>query len=204
MEYFKIEQLRKILLEELKKLESGKSVLLPYPSYFLRMLLFNGVDYDISLCSVYHKIDFSNVDFSGIRVSHTIFDGMIGVKINPQTVYEKDLSYGVYEGVEFIGPFDNVNVEGASFRGSINAIINPQKVYRKNMNDTDCCDATIIGSFDGVSCDNINLEGSIRYPVGNHDVNFCMMYSKPNYVELEEEFTQKIKTLVREENLKNK
>ena len=202
MEYFKIEQLRKILLEELKKLEAGKSVLLPYPSYFLRMLLFNGIDYDISLCSVYHKIDFSNVDFSGIRVSHTIFDGMIGVKINPQTVYEKDLSHGVYDCVEFIGPFDNVNVEGASFRGSINAIINPQKVYMKNMDDTNCADVLIIGSFDGVSCENIKLKGAIMPSFGEQD--FEPIYKKPNYVELEEEFTQKIKTLVREENLKNK
>ena len=202
MELFKLKQLRKILIEELKNLEDGKVVLLPYPSYFLKILLFDDNEFDINLSSIYYKIDFSNVDFSGIKVRGTIFDGMIGVKINPQTVYEKDLSHGYYDGVEFIGPFDNVNVEGSSFRGSQGAIINPQKVYMKNMDDTNCADVIIIGSFENVSCDNIRLKGAIIPTISEQD--FTPTYKKPKHLDILEDFSQKIKTLIREENLKNK
>ena len=190
--YVDIEKLREILIEELNKLEDGKVVLLPYPSYFLKILLFDGEEFSYELDLTYNKIDFSNVDFSDIRVSGIIFEGMTGVKINPQTVYDKDLSHGVYEGVEFIGPFDEVNVEGASFKGSKNAIIDPQKVYMKNMDYTDCSDTTIIGTFENVSCDNIKLEGAVRH---NNDIN--MIYSKPQYEpDFEIEFSQKIKNWV--------
>jgi hypothetical protein len=203
MEYSRLLKLRKILIEELKKLEDDKVVLLPYPSYFLKILLFDEEEYSYDLCPFYHKIDFSNVDFSDIRVRGKDFAGMTGVKINPQTVYDKDLSHGVYEGVEFIGPFDNVNVEGARFKGSKNAIIDPQKTYMKNMDWTDCCDVTIIGSFENVSCSNIKLEGSIRYIYGNPELDFNTTYNKPKYVSsLEKDFAKKIKKLVKEENLK--
>lgn len=203
MEISKLLKLRKILVEELKKLEDGKVVLLPYPSYFLKILLFDGKEYGFDIFSVYHKIDFSNVDFSDIRVAGKIFDRMTGVKINPQTVYNKDLSHGEYAGVEFIGPFDNVNVQGASFKGSKNAVIYPQKTYMKNMDWTDCSDATIIGYFDNVSCDNIKLEGCTWYVDDKQDANFKIIYNKPKYdSSLEKVFSKKIKRLVKEENLK--
>ena len=205
MEISKLVKLRKILVEELKKLEDGKVVLLPYPSYFLKILLFDGKEYGFDIFSVYHKIDFSNVDFSDIRVAGKMFDRMTGVKLNPQTVYNKDLSHGIYEGVEFIGPFDNVNIQGASFKGSKNAVIYPQKTYMKNMDWTDCSDATVIGYFDNVSCDNIKLEGCTWYVDDDQDNNLSIIYNKPKYnSSLENDFSQKIKTLVREGNLKNK
>jgi len=204
MELSKLVKLRKILVEELNKLEDGKVVLLPYPSYFLKILLFDGQEYGFDIFSVYHKIDFSNVDFTDIRVAGKIFDGMTGVKLNPQTVYNKDLSHGVYKGVEFIGPFDNVNIQGASFKGSKNAVIYPQKTYMKNMDWTDCSDTIIIGYFDNVSCDNIKLEECTWYVDDNQYNNFKIIHNKPKYASsLEKDFSQKIKRLVKEENLKN-
>ena len=201
MELYKLEKLRKILITELNKLEDGKVVLLPYPSYFLKMLLFNGEEYDANVCSVYHKIDFSNIDFDGIRVSGKIFDGLTGVKINPQAVYRKDLSHGDYYGVEFIGPFDGVKINGANFKGSRNAIIDPQKSYMRDMDWTNCENAIIIGSFDGVSCDNTKLDGAIHI-IGNPDLE--ILYNKPKYnSNLEEDFKQKVKNLVKENNMKN-
>ena len=202
MELRKLVKLRKILVEELNKLEDGKTLFLPYPSYFLKLLLFDGNEFAFDENSVYNKIDFSNVDFSDIKVSNKMFYGMTGVRINPQTVYNKDLSHGIYEGVEFIGPFDDAYIEGASFKGSKNAIIDPQKTYMRNMDCTDCADATIVGSFENVSCDNIKLEGATIY-IDNPNTEFSMLYSKPRYnSSLEVDFIQKIKRLIKEENLK--
>ena len=46
------------------------------------------------------------------------FSKLTGVKINPQTVYQKDLSYSYLKKVVFIGPFDGVNVENTIFEFS--------------------------------------------------------------------------------------
>jgi len=189
-----IEKLRIILLEELKKLEENKVVLLPFPSDFINYLLFENKEFVNLLIPVLHKIDYSNVCFDGINVSEFIFDGLKNVKINPQTVYNKDLCYGSFDGVEFIGTFNGVSIYEASFKGSKNAVIDPQSIYMKDASGTNFRDAIIIGSFDGVYLEGAKLEGATYFPV---DIKVKDTHKK---ISFEEDFRDKIKTLVLDNN----
>ena len=56
-------------------------------------------------------INFDEVKVSGINFSHS------NVSLNPQTVYNKDMSNGVYDGVKFINNnFTDVNTDNSSFK----------------------------------------------------------------------------------------
>lgn len=57
-------------------------------------------------------IDFSGVKVSGLNLSNT------NIAIDPQTVYRKDMSNGIYDGIRLISRnFDGVNVNNSSFEG---------------------------------------------------------------------------------------
>jgi len=110
------------------KCYSGNSIVLDLDEDILKKLLFINLyegdtthrpqlrfAYPIDLLM---KINFSNVSFDNVDVRNICFTGLKGVKINPQTVYDKNLCLSKFRGVEFIGPFDGVIIEGADFRGS--------------------------------------------------------------------------------------
>ena len=193
-----VEKLREILLEELEKIESDKKILLPFSSDFISILLFENNQFADTLIKVLNKIDFSNVSFENIKVNGYIFDSLTNVKIDPQTVYEKDLSYGSFNGVEFTGSFYGARINEASFKGSKNAIIVPQLTYDTNMSGTDCTDAIIIGSFDGVNILGAKLGNAIYFDNSKAEFNPV----EENKI-FEKEFRDKIKRLVYNGNKKN-
>ena len=105
------------------------------------------------------RIDFDGVSFDGANISGADFTGSKGVRINPQTLCDKNLS-GKYTDVEFIGPFNNVDIANADFTGSKGAKINPQTIYAKDLYKTVCSDVEFIGPFDGVNLCYTDFTGS--------------------------------------------
>ena len=167
MKYESIEEIRKVLVDELKGYE-GEPVLLAIDSKILSMILFDTYKKDNSeykkfseeLNSVIKKIDFSNVSFDNFYASSVNFTGLKGVKINPQTVARKNLYYSCFCGVTFIGPFDGVSITNSRFAGSKGAVINPQTIRNKDMHGAILSSVIFIGSFDKVIIKYADFTGS--------------------------------------------
>ena len=108
------------------------------------------------------KLDFDGVDFSDFNCIGFDFGDVkgIGISINPQTIYKKDLSNAICQGVKFIGLFDGVDISGANFTGSKGAKINPQTIYKKNLRGTRCTDVEFIGPFDRIMISGADFTGS--------------------------------------------
>ena len=106
------------------------------------------------------RIDFDGVSFDGVNISGTDFTGSKGVRINPQTIYAKNLSNAICQGVKFIGLFDGVNISGANFTGSKGAKINPQTIFVKDLERTKCTDVEFIGPFDDAKISGADFTGS--------------------------------------------
>lgn len=158
MKYNNIEQLRRILFEELKNIDSSVPIKLPYDKDLLHQLIFeNGRIFD--KYPILDKIDFSEVDFSGIDISNFDFTGLHGVKINPQTIKNKDLVSTICNGVEFIGPFDGVRIKKTDFTGSKGAVINPRKIFA-DFYGVKFADVTFEGCFVGVKIEGADFTGS--------------------------------------------
>lgn len=61
-------------------------------------------------------LDLAYIDFANVKVSGIDFSGT-NASLNPQSVYKKDMSNGVYDGLSFVGnSFNGVNIKGAKFR----------------------------------------------------------------------------------------
>lgn len=166
---YNISRLREILIEELKSYP-GEPIKLTYDEKFLRTLLFNndsyyGTKFAPGLEEVLKKINFSNVNFYMFTAEDFDFSPYIGIKLNPQTIYNKDLKNSICKGVEFIDSFDNVRIAGTNFTGSKGAKINPQTIYGPNLSNTVCCDVEFIGNggiadFSRVRLERTNFTGS--------------------------------------------
>ena len=134
MKYEYVEEIRKVLVDELKDYE-GEPVLLDIDESVLSQVIFNNYgDVKIFAPEVYsilNKINFSNVCFDNVCVSEVNFSNCVGVKLHPQTIANQDLRRSTLSGVEIIGPFDGVNIAYTNFKGSKGAIINPQTVKDK-------------------------------------------------------------------------
>ena len=125
----KIKLLREKLIERLSSLEDGMHVKLDYDPILLDMILFNKDASSLKTFAlpenILEKIDFSNVSFMGFNAKDYDFGKLYGIKkINPQQLYEKDLSNAKFKNVRFIGPFDDTIITGADFTGSVGAYIN--------------------------------------------------------------------------------
>ena len=115
------------------------------------------------------KINYSNVKFDGFKANNYDFLLYIGIKLDPQVIYEKRLSNSICKGVEFIGTFDN---EGANFAGSKGAKINPQTIWNKDMENCVFTDVEFIGPFDEVSISGSDFTGSNYNEIMNYRENF--------------------------------
>ena len=62
-----------------------------------------------------------------------MFAGSNGAKINPQTVWKKDLSYSDCNDVEFIGPFDGANIKYTIFDNAISENDEFKQVFRQRV-----------------------------------------------------------------------
>lgn len=180
MKYEYVEEIRKVLLDELKDYE-GEPVLLDIDEDVLSQLIFNNYgDVKIFAPEVYsilNKINFSNVCFDNVCVREVNFSNYVGVKLNPQTIVNQDLRHSTLSGVEIIGPFDGVNISCTNFKGSKGAMINPQTVLGKNFEGTILTDTKIDGSFDGCVLNGTNFTGSDGAEIDPQTV-FCRSLKK--------------------------
>lgn len=170
-----IKEIRRYLLSKLEKYE-GKPVLLELDSNILKKVLFDydndtnsykliksfdsNQNDDVDIRKLLQKIDFSNVSFDKVNISEFDFTDFKGVKINPQTIYLKNLRGTKLSGVEFVGPFDGCNINYADFTGSIGAVINPQSIHGKFMSNVKFNSVTFDGLFDGVYITRVYFAGS--------------------------------------------
>jgi len=183
------------VLEKTNNLD--KPILFPYAKEELRNLFFekrysSNIIYYVfadTLVKVKDKIDFSNVCFDDVYVSGMDFTNMHGVKINPQTIYEKNLYKTILNGVEFVSAnkavadlFDGVDVRYANFTGSKGAIINPQTVNLKSLNSCTLADVDFNGfPFDGVWVNGANFTGSLNAKI---DPNFLVGIGRNTFADV--------------------
>lgn len=165
---------REVLLELLSEVELEEPIQLPLEPEEIKELLFekNEDHYIISelLKPILNKIDFSNVSFDNVAVNGIDFSGLKGVKINPQTIYNKDLSKTICHGVEFVyndnsinqyDYFKEVNINFTNFKGSKNAKINPQTIKNNNLHGAILSRVDFTGySFDKACVNNVDFTGS--------------------------------------------
>ncbi len=116
---------------------------------------------------VYYKKNFRRLDFTGSK----------GIKINPQTIHGKNLSYCHFSDVEFTGPFDECKIKDVDFTGSKGAKINPQTIPEKDLCDCSFSDAELIGPFDGCNIRYVDFTGSkgavINFDTILYDIEYC-------------------------------
>ena len=160
---YNITRLRKILIEELKDYP-GEPILLPFDSGLLGRILFEDFlsekRFKGAISEILTKINYSNVSFRNFRANGFDFSPYTGIKIDPQEIYEKNLTDAICSGVEFIGNFDNVKITGTNFKGSRGAKINPQTIDKKDLTDAICSGVEFIGSFDRVLVEGADFTGS--------------------------------------------
>jgi len=149
----KIYRLKEELIKKLDNLKEGELIKLDYDEKIIDVLLFKDY-YDDSLiideygvykkcCKKFaipqkylEKIDFSNVSFDNFFLENFDFSKLHNVKINPQKIiYSKeDMQYEdakiIFNGVEFIGNFNNFPMYKLDFTGSKNAIIDINRVEK--------------------------------------------------------------------------
>jgi len=142
-----IEKKRQVIIEKL--CEVKQVIDLEYNTKELRELLLDKVETENQtyfvineeMMQVLNKIDLSKMSFDHVKVYGFDFSNLTGVKINPRTVYLRDLSWCNCSKVEFICDnsinkidlFEDVAIDGTKFNGSKGAIINPRTVYKKNL-----------------------------------------------------------------------
>lgn len=182
MQYVTIEKLRKIIVEELSQYDGAEPILLNIESEMLQKIFFtsNGCIYPI-LAPILSKVDFSNISFDGFDAYQCDFSNLNGVKINPQTIKNKNLELSTLAGVEFIGSFDDVKIEGANFTGSKGAQINPQRIEKLNLKNIIATDVEFIGSFEGTEIEGANFEGSNYQEIIEYEKSFRQKIKKQVY-----------------------
>ena len=126
------------------------------------------------------KIDFSNVSFDNVCIRGLNFTGYMGVKINPQRVYNKDLRGCTFSGVEFVGSFDYTYMYDTNFAGSKGVRIDPQRVYKKDLRGCTFFGVKFIGPFDGAKISRANFTGSkgaliSPQKIYYRDFRFCVL-----------------------------
>ncbi|MDO4377444.1 MAG: hypothetical protein Q4C38_04820, partial [bacterium] len=159
-----VEMLRKLVLE-FAKCEIDYKI--DFSDNVKRLLLFDKFDdhYIINedMMVAFHKLDisvsglsFKNVDVAGMSLGY-----LNGVKINPQEVYNKDLSDTSLNGVFIEGSFDDVFIKGVSFIGALGNInVNPETIVDKNLSYAILDNVNFIGSFDDAMIFGADFEGS--------------------------------------------
>ena len=65
------------------------------------------------------KVNFEGISFDGFLAYGFDFTGFKGIALDPQKVYDKDLSYANLNGVTIINTFDDVKLDGVQSEGMI-------------------------------------------------------------------------------------
>lgn len=114
--------IRERLKLELTKIEEG-TARVRLESNILEEILFNvdenGMKTFAFPVELMKKINFEGISFDGFFAYGFDFSGFKGVSIDPQKVYDKNLSFSNLNGVRVINTFDDVNLEGINSDGMI-------------------------------------------------------------------------------------
>lgn len=178
-----IKEIRRIFKDEISKVKNDtiKVKDLGYDDEFLNNILFEeyekgGKTFSKEILPVLSKIDFSTVDFGSFYCIDYNFSNLKGVEIDPQTIYDKNLTKSILKGVKFIGEFSGVKINGASFKGSTGAKIDPSKIAAKSISQVDFCDVEFIGNFDSVAIGYTSFRGSKKAQIDPQLINFKSLY----------------------------
>ena len=164
MNYEVVSKARKYLIEIFSKYDFDRPVKLNVRSDILKQVLFLNIGYYMfisDLENVYQKLDWSEISMDKVRVAGKDLSRYPNMKINPQTIHNKDLSNTVCKGVEFIGAFDGVDITRANLNGSINACINPQTIRNRDFTYGSFRGVQFIGPFTGCIIMGANFDGSL-------------------------------------------
>ena len=178
MNYEVVSKARKYLIEIFSKYDFDRPVKLNVRSDILKQVLFLNIGYYVfisDLEDVYRKIDWSNISMEKVRVAGRDLSRYTNMKINPQTIHNKDLSNTICKGVEFIGLFDGVDITRANLSDSIDAVINPQTVKNRDFTYGSFKGVRFIDTFDGCTIMGANFDGSINCKIDVSKVNQKML-----------------------------
>ena len=178
MDYVGVRKARKYLIEAFDKYDFEEPIKLNVRSDILKQVLFLNIGYYVfisDLEDVYKKIDWSNISMEKVRVAGRDLSRYTNMKINPQTIHNKDLSNTICKGVEFIGLFDDVDITRINLNDSINAVINPQTVKNRDFTYGSFKGVRFIDTFDGCTIMGANFDGSINCKIDVSKVNQKML-----------------------------
>lgn len=178
MNYEGVSKVRKYLIEVFSKYDFDRPVKLNVRSDILKQVLFLNIGYYVfisDLEDVYKKIDWSNISMEKVRVAGRDLSRYTNMKINPQTIHNKDLSNTICKGVEFIGLFDGVDITRANLSDSIDAVINPQTVKNRDFTYGSFKGVRFIDTFDGCIIMGANFTGSINCRIDVSQVSQRML-----------------------------
>lgn len=117
-----INEIRKGLFCELQKFE-GNSAKLRVQNDVAEQILFNidenGIKTFAFPVELIKKVNFEGISFDGFLAYGFDFTGFKGISLDPQKVYDKDLSYANLNGVTIVNTFDDVKLDGVQSEGMI-------------------------------------------------------------------------------------
>lgn len=178
MNYEGIRKARKYLIEVFDKYDIEEPIKLNVSSRLLKEVLFLNIGYYVFIAdleNVYKKLDWSNISMDKVRVAGRDLSRYPNIKINPQTIHNKDLSNTICKGVEFIGLFDDVDITRINLNDSINAVINPQTVKNRDFTYGTFRGVSFTDTFDGCTIMGANFEGSINCKIDVSKVSQKML-----------------------------
>lgn len=178
MDYVGVRKARKYLIEAFDKYDFEEPIKLNVSGNILKEVLFLNIGYYVFIAdleNVYKKLDWSNIPMDRVRVAGRDLSRYPNIKINPQTIHNKDLSNTICKGVEFTGLFDDVDITRINLNDSINAIINPQTVKNRDFTYGSFKGVRFIDTFDGCTIMGANFDGSINCKIDVSKVNQKML-----------------------------
>ena len=178
MDYVGVRKARKYLIEVFDKYDFEEPIKLNVSGDILKEVLFLNIGYYVFIAdleNVYKKLDWSNIPMDKVRVAGRDLSRYPNIKINPQTIHNKDLSNTICKGVEFIGLFDDVDITRINLNDSINAVINPQTVKNRDFTYGSFKGVSFTDTFDGCTIMGANFDGSINCKIDVSKVNQKML-----------------------------
>ena len=122
MEKEQIDYLRKGLIEELTEF-NGEPRIFGVRSKIMEEILFNTDEFGMKTFALplelMKKVDFRGISFDNFFAYGFDFSLFKGISIDPQKVFDKDLSYANLNGVIITNTFDGVTVNGTEIEGMI-------------------------------------------------------------------------------------
>lgn len=117
-----IRHIRKGLEHELVRCD-GKARRLNVQSELAEEILFNidenGMKTFAFPLDLMKKVNYEGISFDNFFAYGFDFTGFKGISLDPQKVYDKDLSYANLNGVTIINTFDDVKLDGVQSEGMI-------------------------------------------------------------------------------------